>query len=305
MIKKAWILFIAALFWAEGAFAQGGTALPFSRIDRNPVTSALAGAGAAYNGSAAYSAFGNAAMLPFFDGTLDAALSYQRWAPDLSVSNNVSVGAAYKIMPQLGLSLGYTLENGAAYEIYEGPGDPSGFFYPKNHVIALGVGVGITDMISVGMNLRYIRDASAYGYIHSGVNADIFAGVQLNEALRITAGLSTLGTLVAGSWSQPASAKAAVDWAPVLSGDHALDIMADADLYFSGSFSAAAGLQYAFRQMLYVRAGYRFASETCVIPGHLALGLGIQFSGLRLDFSWLTASLPLGNTVNVGLGYSF
>ena len=304
-MKKLFLIITAGLLTAGEIFAQESNALSFSRIDRNPITSAFAGAGAAYNGSAAYSAFGNAAMLPFFGGTLDAAVSYQRWTPGLSVSNNVSVGAAYKIMPRLGLSLGYTLENGAAYEIFEGPGDPSAIFYPKNHVIALGVGVGITDMISAGINIRYARDASAHGSIFGGVSADVFAGVQLNEALRITAGLSTLGTRVADSWSQPASAKAAVDWAPVLSGDHALNIMADADYYFSGSFAAAAGLQYAFRQMLFVRAGYRFASETCVIPGHMALGLGVKFSGFRLDFSWLTASQALGNTLNVGLGYSF
>lgn len=304
-MKKTWKIILAGLLVAAKAFGQEGDALPFTRIDRNPVTSAFAGAGAAYNGSAAYSALGNAAMLPFFGGTLDAAVSYQRWAPGLSVSNNISVGAAYKVLPRLGLSLGYTLENGAAYDIYEGPGDPSGIFYPKNHVIALGVGIGITEMISAGVNVRYARDVSAYGQILGGVNADIFAGFQPSEALRITAGLSTLGTRVAASWSQPASLKAAVNWSPPLPGDHALDLLADADYYFSGNFSAAAGLQYAWRQMLFVRAGYRLASEKCVIPGHLALGLGVQFSGFRLDVSWLTASLPLGNTLNVGLGYSF
>ena len=304
-MKKTWKFILAGLLVAGKAFGQEGDALPFTRIDRNPVTSAFAGAGAAYNGSAAYSAFGNAAMLPFFGGTLDAAVSYQRWAPGLSASNNISVGAAYKVMPRLGISLGYTLENGTAYEIYDGPGDPAGLFYPKNHVMALGVGVGITEMISAGVNVRYARDASAYGQIHGGVNADVFAGVQLSEALRITAGLSTLGTRVDGFWSQPASLKAAVNWSPALSGDHALDVVADADYYFSGNLSAAVGLQYAWKQMLFLRAGYRLASEKCVIPGHLALGLGVRFSGFRLDLSWLTASLPLGNTLNIGLGYSF
>ena len=304
-MKKTWKLILAGLLVATKAFGQEGDALPFTRIDRNPVTSAFAGAGAAYNGSAAYSAFGSAAMLPFFGGTLDAGVSYQRWAPGLSVSNNISVGAAYKIRPRLGLSLGYTLENGAAYEIYEGPGNPSGIFYPKNHVIALGVGIGITEMISAGVNVRYARDASAYGHIYGGVSADVFAGVQLTQALRITAGLSTLGTRVANSWAQPASVKAAVNWSPALPGDNALDVLADVDYYFSGNFSAAAGLQYTWRQMLFIRAGYRFASERCVIPGHLALGLGVKFSGFHVDLSWLTASQPLGNTLNIGLGYSF
>ena len=286
-------------------FLAAQDALPFTRIDRNPVTSAFAGAGAASNGTAAYSAFGGAAMLPFYHGTLDAAVSYQRWSPALSLSNNVSLGAACKIMPRLGLSLGYTLENGASYEVYPDPGKPSGIFYPKNHVIALGVGVGITDLISVGLNVRYAREIPAPGIVYGGVNADLFAGFQLNEGLRLTAGVSTLGTLVNDSWKQPASLKAAVDWAPLMAGDHVLDILADADYFFSGSFSAAAGLQYTWKQLLFVRAGYRYAPDACVIPRHLALGLGVQFYGLRLDVSYLTASPALGNTLNLGLAYSF
>lgn len=302
-MKKVLLTLTAFVAWMPFLAAQD--ALPFTRIDRNPVTSAFAGAGAASNGTAAYSAFGGAAMLPFYNGTLDAAVSYQRWSPALSLSNNVSVGAAYKITPRVGLSLGYTLENGASYDVYESPGAPSGKFYPKNHVIALGFGAGITDFVSVGLNVRYAREILAPGAMHDGFNADLFAGFQLNEGLRLTAGVSTLGTLVEKTWKQPASLKVAVDWAPLMTGNHVLDIMADADYYFSGSFSAAAGLQYTWKQLLFVRAGYRYAPEASVIPRHLALGLGVQFYGLRLDVSYLTASSTLGNTLNLGLAYSF
>ncbi len=304
-MRKRWLLLAAVLLLAGKGFAQEGDALPFSRIDRNPVTSAFAGAGAAYNGTAAYSAFGNAALLPFYGGTLDAALSYQRWSPGLSLSNNVSVGAACKITPRLGFSLGYTLENGASYEVYEGPGEASGVFYPKNHVLAFGLGAGITEMFGVGVNVRYVREVAAPESICSGVNADLFAACQPSPGLRLTAGLSTLGTRVDGTWKQPASLKAAANWGTVLGGDHALDLMADADYFFSGSFSAAAGIQYAWRQLLYVRAGYRLAPAACVIPSHLALGLGVRYHGFGLDVSWLTASVPLGHTLNLGLSYSF
>ena len=304
-MKFKYLLIIAGLLLAGRTFAQEGDALPFTRIDRNPITSAFAGAGAAWNGSAAYSAFGNAAMLPFFGKTLDASLSYQRWAPSVALSNNVSAGVAYKITPRLGLSLGYSLENGEAYNVYEGPGEPSGTFYPKNHVIAFGAGVGLTDMLSLGVNLRYARAVPAPSQVFGGISADLFAAVQLYESLRITAGVSTLGTRVAESWQQPASLKAAASWGTVLGEDHALDLMADADYFFSGHFSAAAGFQYAWKQLLFFRAGYRLAPAACVIPSHLALGAGVQFSGFRLDVSWLTASQPLGNTINLGLGYSF
>ena len=41
------------------------------------------------------------------------------------------------------------------------------------------------------------------------------------------------------------------------------------------------------------------------LPSHLALGLGFQYAGFRLDASFLTASPLLGNTLHVGIGYTF
>jgi len=302
-MKRHWVLILSGWLLAGNAFGQD--ALPFTRIDRNPVTSAFAGAGAAYSGTAAYGAFGNAAMLPFFGRTLEAAVSYQRWSPGLALSNNVSAGVAYKLTPQIGLALGYSLGSGASYDVYEGPGEPSGVFYPKNHVIAFGVGVGITEQLSLGANIRYARDVPSPAQVIGGVSADLFAAFQPMESLRFTAGLSTLGTRVAETWKQPASLKAAVDWGLSLEEVHALNLMADADYYFSGHFSAAAGFQYAFRQLLFVRAGLRLAPENCVIPAHLALGLGFHYHGIGLNLSFLTASQALANTLNIGLQYSF
>lgn len=304
MKKTIWLIAALSLFCGN-TLAQESDALPFTRIDRNPVTSAFAGAGYAFNGSAAYSAFGGAAVLPFYLGTLDAAVSYQCWTPSLSPSNNVSAGAAYKITPRVGLSLGYSLGNGASYKVYEAPGEPSGVFFPKHHVIALGLGAGITDNLSLGINVRYAREIPAPGKVYAGANADVFVAYRFNGGLLLSAGLSTLGTRVAENWQQPASLKAAVNWGTVLGEDHALNLLADADYYFSGNYSVAAGVQYGWKSLIFVRAGYHLASENCVIPSHLGLGLGIHFYGFSLDVSYLTASFELANTINLGLSYSF
>ena len=309
-MKRISILLCCTLFLAAGtAFAQGGSdALSFTRIDRNPVTSAIAGSGAAFSGTVAYSAFSHAAMLPFFQGALDAGAGFQYWTPGLSASANVSVGAAYKIKPWLGLSLGYALENGASYEVYKEVGQPSGTFYPKNHVVALGAGFGLGELFSIGLNVRYARQIPAPGRVYQGVGADLFGACRLSNGLTFTAGVANLGTAVKSgelSFRQPASAKVAAGWGTVFAEEHALDLLADADYYFSNHFSVSAGLQYAWNRTIFVRAGYRFATEGCFLPSHLALGLGVQFSGFHLDVSYLTASPALGNTVNIGLGYSF
>ena len=307
---KKYLLALAALsLSASVAFAQGTDALGFTQINHNPVTSAFAGAGSAYNGTAAWSAFSNASILPFYDGTMDMAAGFQLWAPGTSKSTNIGIGTAVKITPKIALSVGYTMNSGQSYEVLDYNGQVSGKFSPKDHVIALGAGFGLGDAFSVGVNVRYAMQKLSAEDSFGGVSGDIFAAYQINPDFRVTAGVSTLGTSITANnrkkFSQPASGKVAVDWGTHFAEVHALHVMADGEFYFSGNYGIAAGLQYSFNDMVFVRGGYRFASEYCVIPSHLALGIGAKFAGVHIDVSYLTASKALGNTINIGLGYTF
>lgn len=128
-------------------------------------------------------------------------------------------------------------------------------------------------------------------------------------ALRVSAGVATLGTSVASEdgnkYQQPASGRLGVNWGLVLAKDHAIDLMASGDVFFSGKVSGALGVQYGWRKMLFARCGYRLSSAACALPSHLGLGLGVCFHGFRLDVSYLTASKEVANTLAVGLGYNF
>ena len=308
-MKKHLLALVALSLSASAAFAQGTDALGFTQINHNPVTSAFAGAGSASNGSAAWSAFSNASILPFYEGTMDMAAGFQLWAPGTSKSTNIGIGTAVKIAPRIAFAVGYTLNNGQAYEVYDYNGQITGNFSPKDHVIALGAGFGLGESFSIGVNARYAMQKLSAEDSFSGFSGDLFVAYQFNPDFRVTAGVSTLGTSITASnrkkFSQPASAQVAVDWGTHFAQVHALHVMADAAYYFSGNFGAAAGLQYSWNDMVFVRAGYRFATEYCVIPSHLALGIGAKFAGVHIDLSYLTASKALGNTLNIGLGYSF
>ena len=207
------------------------------------------------------------------------------------------------------MSLGYALNNGEAYEVLDYNGQVSGEFSPKDHVIALGAGIGLGESFSIGVNARYAMQKLSPEDSFKGVSGDVFVAYQINPDFRVTAGVSTLGTSITASnrkkFSQPASAQVAVDWGTRFAKVHSLHVMADGAYYFSGNFGVAAGLQYSWNDMVFVRGGYRFASEFCVIPSHLALGIGAKFAGVHIDLSYLTASKALGNTLNIGLGYSF
>lgn len=57
------------------------------------------------------------------------------------------------------------------------------------------------------------------------------------------------------------------------------------------AFTAAAGAEYSFNQLVFARAGYHFSSA--VAPRFASFGLGFAFKGIGLDAAYL-----LGQTAN-------
>ena len=282
--------------------AQGTEALPFTRIGLDPERSALAGAGASFVQNGAYTAFYGASALPQCQQTLDAAVSYRLWAPAGAKTNLVNAAVAYKPMERLGFSVGYSFQGGQALA----SGD-----VPKAHLVALGVGFGITKRVSVGVNARYALQKLTAEHAYRGFSGDVFVNWRPLDILGLSAGVAHLGNAIRSQmgdvYSQPSHGRLGVDWTQAwgTAKKHETRLLADGEFYFSGNMALSIGAQYAWNQLLFVRAGYRLASEKCVIPSHLSLGLGVHWKGFRLDVSWLTASKVLNNTLAAGIGYSF
>lgn len=298
LLTAAWILVAASV-----ASAQGKDALPFTRIDVNPALSGMAGASIASADEMAWSAFRNAATLPFSGKSFDAGIGYQLWSPSAAKSNNINVGVAYKFSPKMGLSLGFTNQSGAAYNVVSDDGEVTGTFSPNDMAVALGLGFGLGDHVSLGVNARYAHQALAQGVAYNGISADAFLLFRFGENFDLTAGVSTLGNSIESAtkktFAQPAYAALGAEFR-LLKG---LKLDAAAEYYFSKNYAAAVGASYCIANMIYLRAGYRYASEACVLPSHLAVGAGVKFGGLRVDVSYLTASPILGNTLNFGLSF--
>ena len=305
-MKKFFLSALILLASVPCGLAQGTDALPFTRIERNPVVSSLAGAGSAADAAAAYSAFSNASILPLMKGRMDAAVSYQSWTP--SPSRHFQGGAAFKVTPRIALSLGYAQQLGTAFDMFDQDGQAT-TFTPKDHLAAVGVGIGLGERFGLGVNARYAFQQLDADHHVSGFSGDVFLAFQVQDNLRLTAGLSTLGTQVGSQigrkFDQPGSVKAAAGWTLRFADSHALDLLADADYYFSEKYGVSAGIQYAWNDMVFLRGGYRLASKDCVIPSHAGLGAGFKFSGFHVDAGYLMASSVLGNTFSVGLGYTF
>lgn len=283
--------------------AQGSEALTFTRIERNPRAAAMAGAGAASFGNAAYTGFGRAATLAFMDGTLDAGAGFQLWAPgdELAKTTNLQLGVAAHIGP-VGISVGGAYQSGV----------PEGDFAPTDRLAGLGLAYKLGKYVGVGANVRYAGQTLAPGLSVNGFSADLSVAANLPAGFSAILGISTLGSHVKGSqedvdFVQPAYLFGGVTWQKPFAEVHAVELSLDGEYYVTGALAAAIGAEYSYNHLAFVRAGYRLASDSCILPSHLALGLGVQFAGFRIEAAWMGAAsyAPKNNTVTVGLGYRF
>ena len=274
-------------------------ALPFTRIDRNPRTSAFAGAGVASTGASAWGALNNAAQLSFLEGMGDAALGFQLWQPsnDADKTTNFGGGAAFRF-GNFGVALA------GVYDKCE----PFAGYNPSDLLISLGASYNILDVVSVGLNARYASQKLAQDAKLGGFSADLSVIGRILPELTAGFMVGNIGPKVKGStqsYGQPAYARLGVAWNKTLSQVHGIELLLDGEYNFGSAAAVSAGAQYNYNHIVYARVGYRFAGEKALIPSHLGAGIGLQFKGFRLDASYLTASEILGNTINIGLGYSF
>lgn len=308
-MKKLFLTLVSAFAFSLLLSAQGTDALSFTRIDRNPVTSGFAGAGSVSHLNAAYSAFSNTSGLVMDEQGLCASLSYQLWAPGAAPSNNLAAGVSAKTSKRFALAFGFSRDMLAPYELFNSNGLSAGKYTPTQTQMAIGLSFAFGQKLSLGVSARYAFERLAKDTVYDGIGADVMFGYKFSDTFRMSAGLANIGTPLVSTdkkkYNQPASAKLSVAWFMPLGSDR-IDVMSDADYYlFSGGISASLGVQYALKDFLFFRTGYRFASDKAPVPGYLSVGVGGKYKFFTLDVSYLTLSKVLGNTLSVGLGYSF
>ena len=296
---------IATLFltltFSGPAFSQS-EALHFITIDRNPSTQGLSSAGfSSLRHGTAYSVFSNPAAIPLASHSFDAAASYTMWAPETSDLSNVAFGASYKINEKFGVAAGFALQS---YEKIQLDGEA---FAPSDILLGIGAGYELTANLSVGVNLRYAMEKMLPEQTLSAFNADIFA-MYRGRMYDIAGGFAGIGGKVSdaqgNSFCLPSSFRLAGDYLLPVSTKTALQLLADADYFFSGELSAAAAVEFTYDRY-HLRTAYRFATEAAAMPSHLSLGVGADFKGFRIDLSYLTLSETLSNSFGIGLAYCF
>ena len=292
-------LTISAAF-AAPAVAQetaSSEAFPIIRYERNPARAAVAGAGTATMiGGSAYAAFGSPCSAVDTVKKIEAAASYAKWTPGLSSSNNLVAGASFRLNRKLALSVGYAGQTLSSINV-------NGQDYtPKDMIIAGAVSFALGKSLSVGASVNYAKSELFEDTSISGTAFDLMLSYR-RDAFGVAGGVRSLGGKI-GNSSLPTSALVSGGYS-IPAGPVVLNLVADADYYFSGNWSAAAGAEASVMSLVQVRAGYRFSSEHAVIPSHLSLGVGLTLGPAALDVTYLTASEYLDSTIMGGVRIRF
>ena len=237
---------------------------------------------------------------------MDVAASFQNWAPDGVKNTNIAAGASFKIA-KFGIAAGFARNGGEKYDIVSGTGDIAGTFTPSDLQAGAALSYAITDWLSAGVNAKFFSSELSDDDKFTGFGADVQAQAVFGD-FRAALGVANVGSSMKSAsgekFSVPSSVLAAGDWRGEY-GKNGIEAMVDLNYYFSGSFTAAAGVQYDFHDMVFVRAGYHYGAKDAFLPSFATVGAGVKFFGVSVNAAYLLGNDVLKNTLTVGLGYSF
>jgi len=115
--------------------------------------------------------------------------------------------------------------------------------------------------------------------------------------------------LETGYWPMPLIFRVGVAADPVRSGDHRVTLALDGQAPSDNSQSASAGMEYGFRDLFFVRGGYRQAFTSISEDGGWAAGFGLKYRfderfGVSFDYVFQEYE-PFGTPQMFSLGVAF
>lgn len=117
------------------------------------------------------------------------------------------------------------------------------------------------------------------------------------------------GELTTGEWSLPLSYHVGLSMDAYRQGDHALTLTADAAAPSDNAQNVSVGGEYAFRNLFYLRGGYRQAFASTEYDQGWAVGAGVRYGfgtryALRADYV-MQEMEPFGKPQTLSVGFTF
>ena len=276
-----------------GVFAQ---AVPFLNIPSDARTAAMGSTGISLE-KGAFTIDDNMATSAITNRKAAFGANFWSWAPSTSALKLINAGGYYRF-GKFAVALGgrYCIEK--PYDIISAVGKPLGTYQPSSFTLGAGFAYRIIDPLALGVTVRYVSanysENTKAGTVAADINATFSTG-----GLRAAIGVANLGGKLRGD-SLPTLAKAGAAYK--IGGFQA---SAEVDYLFSGALMAGIGAEYGFKDIAFIRAGFHYGDANKAVPTYASVGLGVQYWGVRLDATWITASKVLGNSLGFSLSYSF
>ena len=275
--------------------------------DFSPSGAALGGAAYSRSLGLENDVLGNPAMMTLGPGRVGAALSYTNWMPAYGPDRIGNLRLAYNSGKfAAGLAAGYGIS--PAYDLVSDSGVNTGNFSPAELSVRLGLSWRIIDRLALGVGFRYSSEKLAPNATVSTMGFSLFTSY-IGDVVNASVGLQDLGPKIksstGASYSLASSVLASASVKALDTNSCGLNIDACARYYFSKALGAAAGAEFSFKDMVFARLGYNFASDNAPLASFASAGLGISLFGATLDLSYLFASPTISGTLLAGLSYRF
>ena len=283
-MKKLIICILAGLTAAGAARAQSAAALLVP-------------------GDAGTLALGLTHEIPGHFDVLDADITGGMWAPVTASNTFLGAKVGLKLSPAFTLRLDGKYFSDKPYDITNAQGMITGSFAPSDLFFSLGGAFNATEQLSIGLDARVISSSLAPDAKATGFCGDAYVAYGTDKYTAVLSARNLGPGLDYGNGASPLPSlvSAAGSVSPV----EALRLSLEADYLFSGGMMAGLGAEYCIADIAFLRAGYHYGDPSKALASYASLGLGAVFSGFSLNLAFLTASETLGNTLMIGLGYSF
>lgn len=232
--------------------------------------------------------------------TFDINASYTYISPKTTNTGLIGL-SGYGNIGDISVGLSGRYNIGREYELMDDRAMSLGTFKPGELAIGASVAYVFAEKFAIGAKASIISSKLSNTSTGSALSFDLSAAYASN-GLTLELAARNLGSKIKYgeyAYNLPSMAVAGVSY-----GIGGFSARAEADYLFVGSFMAGIGVEYTFIQIISLRAGFHYGDDNYV-PMYASAGLGVQFMGVNLDFTYLP---PIGKSAGVfmgGLGYSF
>jgi hypothetical protein len=270
---------VAGLIVGTGRTETDGS-LPLLKIAPDARSAALGEAGVA-GSRGAMTVFHNPALMAYSDYS-EAAFGYTDWLLDLTLQS----GALLFSGDKHAIGISFNVFSTPDLELRVLPSDdPLETFSAHDLTAGISFAYRFRESLALGATARYLNQ-QIYNESAYGLSFDLGAAWALNYhdvTLAVAArNLGQMSSLDVENTPLPSSALIGIAGTIVTSGDFGLGGLGDLQAYFNDDVRLHAGLEGAWKEHLFLRAGYQTGSELRSFSG----GVGFGWKGYRFDYAY-------------------